>query len=158
MKFIKVALFLCLSLPAISQSSVIPQFKFLKLKDGELFTNKDMKPGRKSLFIFFDVTCPHCQEAITFFNKNAEKLATTAVYLITIDNKTLAINFLNANATKLIRVPNTVVLYDGYNEFIQKFKPVKYPSMFLYSKTKQLMIYSDEPKDAPRFLRSVKEK
>jgi hypothetical protein len=42
-------------------------------------------------------------------------------------------------------------LQDTRSEFINKFRPRKYPSLFLYSDKKQLLLYDDEPRNLQRF-------
>ena len=48
---------------------------------------------------------------------------------------------------------NVTLLQDLKNEFIDKFKPRKYPSMFLYSAEKKLIDYEDNPETMFRFIK-----
>jgi peroxiredoxin len=147
---------LLISSSAVGQSGNIPAFKFSRGNQSEVFTDKNIPANKKSLFVFFDITCPHCQEAITLFNGQNKELENSSVYLITMDDKTSALSFLSKYAEDLYRKKNVTVLFDTDNEFIKNFKPVKYPSMFLYSKTKKLMIYSDEVSDVSKILELIK--
>jgi thiol-disulfide isomerase/thioredoxin len=148
--------FLFLSLLVQGQSRSIPAFKFTRLDGVSIFSEKNMASGKKALFIFYDITCPHCQQAIKAFNKNANSLKNISVYLITLENPRAALKFLSQYANPLYEMKNVFVLLDRYNEFITKFQPVKYPSIFLYSEKRKLELYSDEPKDVPKFLRLIK--
>ncbi len=51
---------------------------------------------------------------------------------------------------------NVAILQDLNNEFIIKFKPRKYPSLFLYSAKKQLLMYDDDEKKVTEFLKLMK--
>ena len=59
--------FLCvfLSFASFAQrpSETIPDFTFYKL-DNTPFTNKNVPDGKQIFFVFFDVTCDHCQQTI----------------------------------------------------------------------------------------------
>jgi thiol-disulfide isomerase/thioredoxin len=157
MKFIRLSLLLFV-LSANAQSKNLPEFTFLKSDKSGTVVNKDILTGKKSLFIFFDITCPHCQEAIKAFNKNAEKLSPISVYLVTLDKQASAEKFLSRYATHLYKRKNVTLLFDRYNEFIVKFQPVKYPSIFLYSENRNLELYSDEPHDVPKFLKLIEKR
>jgi hypothetical protein len=150
--FVCLVVVLLMHLDAKCQSPVIPTFTFFKAQGGENFTEKNLKPGKECLFVFFDISCSHCQEAMKAFNKNAKKLSLTSMYLVTLDSKSSAQQFLSTYAADLWHRKNVMVLLDRYNEFINKFQPKKYPSIFLYSESKKLKLYSDEPTDVPKFL------
>ena len=152
----RLAVCLFTGLPVNGQSPNVPAFRFSKLNQAGVVTDKNVPAGKKSLFVFFDVTCPHCHDAIKSFSKNYRLLDPVSVYLITEDSQPAAVAFLSHNAKELWQRKNVTVLLDTYREFIEKFKPVKYPSMFLYSETKRLLLYSDEPKDVAKILIKIK--
>ncbi|MEJ7685287.1 MAG: redoxin domain-containing protein [Segetibacter sp.] len=112
--------------------ATVPDFDFYKL-DNRSFTKKDLDPSKMLLFVFFDVTCDHCHRAIQQFNNRHIELEKAAVYLISLDAKQTIINFLNTNAKNLTTMKNVTILQDLKNEFITRFQPRKYPSIFLYS-------------------------
>lgn len=135
-------------------AAIVPEFDFYKL-DNRAFTKKDLAPSKMLLFIFFDATCDHCHKAIQQFNNRHTELKKTAVYLISLDTKQTIINFLNSNGKNLAAMKNVTILQDLKNEFITRFQPGKYPSMFLYSPQKKLIMYSDEEKNVPKFLQKI---
>ncbi len=136
-------------------AATIPEFDFYKL-DNRLFTKKDLDPSKMLLFVFFDVTCDHCHRAIQQFNNRHTELEKTDVYLISLDAKQTILNFLNSNGKNLTTMKNVTVLQDLKNEFITRFQPRKYPSIFLYSPQKRLIMYDDEEKNVPKFLQKLK--
>jgi len=137
-------------------AATIPDFSFYKL-DKTVFTNKNIQPGKLSLIIFFDASCDHCQHAMETYNQHYKELSKTAIYLVTVDNPASINYFMTKYANNLYGSKNVTILQDFKNEFITKFGPRKYPSMFLYSPQKKLLIYDDEPKNVGNFLQKIKE-
>lgn len=149
-------LFLLISAAGVAQqpAATVPQFDFYRL-DNSVFTNKDLAAGKVLLFIFFDATCSHCLHAIQQYNARAGELENTAVYILSLDRKETIINFLNTNGRNLIARKNVTVLQDMKGEFITRFKPRKYPAMFLFSPQKSLEMYSDDEKNVGQFLKKI---
>lgn len=140
---------------AQNPAATIPDFTFYKL-DKTVFTNKNIQPGKLSLLVFFDAACEHCQHAMETYNEHYRELNKAAVYLITIDNQATINYFMTKYANNLYGSKNVTILQDLRNEFVTKFQPRKYPSMFLYSSSKKLLIYDDEPKNVGNFLQKIK--
>lgn len=136
-------------------AATIPEFTFYKL-DKTAFTNKNIQSGKLSLLIFFDATCDHCQHAMETYNQHYRELNKTNIYLITLDNSTSIGYFMAKYANNLYGGKNVTILQDLKNEFIVKFSARKYPSMFLYSPQKKLLMYDDEPKSVENFLQKIK--
>jgi peroxiredoxin len=141
---------------AIGQVRSLPEFRFFRLDNGAEVTHRNVTPGKKTLFVFFDTECPHCRVAITEYNHQQAKLNDINVFLITRDQKNVVNAFLKEVGSKLIIKKNVTVLSDNQNQFIGKFLPKKFPSMFLFGVNKQLMIYTDEEKDIPVVLEKIK--
>ena len=139
-----------------SQVRSLPEFRFFRMDNGAEVTQKNVVPGKKTLFVFFDTECPHCRVAITEYNQNQTKLNDINVFLITRDQKKEVSVFLNEVGGKLIAKKNVTVLSDYQNQFIGKFLPKKFPSMFLFGANRQLLIYTDEEKDIPIILEKIK--
>lgn len=157
----KILLFLViLSASMVSRSQVksLPEFSFSRMDNGASFTKKNITPDKKTFFIFFDTECPHCMQAITEYNKQEKSLNNINVMMITRDPKTDVVPFLKNFGPKLIIKKNVTVLSDKNNQFIARFLPRKFPSMFLFNKNNDLMLYSDEEKDIPKFLTLIKGK
>lgn len=144
-----------LKVSAQHPAATIPDFTFYKL-DKTIFTNKNIQPGKLSLIIFFDASCDHCQHAMTTYNQHYQELSKTDVYLVTLDNPGSINYFMTKYANNLYAGKNVTILQDLNNQFITKFGPRKYPSMFLYSPQKKLLIYDDDPKNVGNFLQKIK--
>lgn len=139
-----------------SQVRSLPEFRFFRMDNGAEVTHRNVTPGKKTLFVFFDTECPHCRVAITEYNHQQAKLNDINVFLITRDQKNVVNAFLKEVGSKLIAKKNVTVLADNQNQFIGKFLPKKFPSMFLFGANRQLMIYTDEEKDIPVILEKIK--
>ena len=137
-------------------SKKIPEFSFSRLNK-TAFTNKDLASNKLLLFVFFDVECEHCQHAIKFLAEHYNDFKNTAMYLLTLDSQEKITAFLNKYGNNLAVKKNVTILQDMKQEFINKFKPKKYPSIFLYTKTRELMMYDDEEQHLPLFVQEIKD-
>jgi peroxiredoxin len=132
----------------------IPAFNFFKL-DKSLFTNKNLAQDKMLFFFFFDADCEHCQHAMANLNQHYEEYKKAAIYLITLDGQEKIDQFINKYGSNLKDKKNVTLLQDLKNEFIAKFKPRKYPSMFLYSAEKKLIDYEDNEESMFRFSKQI---
>jgi peroxiredoxin len=132
----------------------IPSFTFYTL-DKTPLTDKNVTSGKDALFIFFDVTCDHCQHTISTLSKRIAECPKISIYLISLEDKTAVTNFLNQYGKNLINKKNVTVLQDSKNQFITQFGPRKYPSVFLYSKQKKLLLYDDEDQYLEKFFKLI---
>ncbi|MFD2286832.1 redoxin domain-containing protein [Pedobacter petrophilus] len=123
------------------QPTLLPQFTFFKL-DGKAFSNKDLKQGKKNLFILFDCTCEHCQREIKSLSANYAQFEKANIYLITLDEAYIIPQFFNTYAKGLNTKPNVTVLQDKNHMFIPAFLPSMYPAIYLYSSTNKLLVYN----------------
>ncbi|MEP7107123.1 MAG: redoxin domain-containing protein [Ferruginibacter sp.] len=133
----------------------IPDFKFFKL-DRSSFTNRNLAANKLIFFCFFDISCDHCQHAIDKINKQYNEFKGAAIYLITWDNQNSINLFMNRYGPGLPGKKNVTILQDLNHEFINKFRPKKYPSIFLFSRDKKLMLYDDNPDNLYKFLNQIK--
>lgn len=133
----------------------IPSFQFYRL-DGSSFTNSSLAKNQLVFFCFFDVTCSHCQRAIAGINRQYRQFKSTALYLVSLDGKDDIKAFLERFGPTLTHQKNVTVLRDQQNEFIYRFRPQKYPSLFLYSKKHALLLYSDDENSIGKFAAKIK--
>ena len=148
MRFTLLIITSCLfgSMIASAQNPVatIPSFSFSRV-DKTIFTDENLSKGRMLFFAFFDTECDHCRNAIQYLSQHHKEFSKTAIYLITLESPDKALPFIVKNGSNLLGKNNVMLLQDTHSEFIQKFRPRKYPSLFLYSDKKQLLLYDDEP-------------
>jgi hypothetical protein len=151
-------LFSIFSQTAAGQAKQLPEFSFKRMTDGNDFTQKNLPKGRKSFFLFFDTECPHCRVAVSTWNDNTSILAGLNAVLVTMDKPSSAVPFLQKNAGKLMAMKNLTLVQDMNRQFIARFLPKKYPSMFLFSESGALIHYTDEEKDIPSIISLIKKK
>lgn len=135
-------------------AQVIPEFKFFRLNTTP-FTNKDVPKGKMTFFMFFDSDCDHCQHAIKSIGEQFQAFKKTSIFLISIDDQNKINHFMHAYGSKLKGQKNVTILQDKFQQFILKFKPGRYPSMFLYSSEKKLIDYEDNPESVFRLVNAI---
>ena len=135
-------------------AQTLPDFEFNRL-DKSKFSNKDLPRGKMLFFVFFDSDCEHCQQAVKNIDQHADSFSRAAVYLVSADGTDKISHFINNFGQHLKSKKNVLVLQDNLNQFIAKFKPRKYPSMFLYSKERQLAGYEDNQASVFRFFKEI---
>ena len=133
----------------------IPEFNFFRL-DKTVFTNKNLAKDKLLFFVFFDAGCGHCQHAVKYIDEHRNEFDKAAMYLITLDSKEKVKVFMNKYGSHLRNKRNVTILLETKQEFISKFNPRKYPSMFLYSQKKELLLYDDNEQNLFMFLKQMK--
>ncbi len=153
---ILLSLFFSINTQAQPPAQTVPAFNFYRF-DKSTLTNKDLPTGKMLFFFFFDPSCEHCQQAMSNLNKDFQQYAKAAVYLISVDDPKVITAFINKYAPSLKNKKNVTLLVDTKNEFLEKFKPLRYPSMFLYSSKNVLLDYEDNENSMFRFLKYLKQ-
>jgi hypothetical protein len=143
------------SLIAQNGAPSIPDFTLFR-QDKSSFTQKDLAKDKLLFFLFFDVTCIHCQQAVLAINKKYSQMVNTNIHLVTLDPPAEVNAFLKKYGNNLIDKKNVMLFFDLRSEFITRFKPRKYPSIFLYSSNRNLIIYDDNPENLPKFFKEIK--
>jgi len=138
-KIVVLILLFTINVSAQVPAETIPSFTFKKLNKSA-FTNKDLEPSKLLFFVFFDTECDHCQRAIQYIGHHYGEFKKTAIYLITLDSVEKITQFMNKYGGNLRSKKNVTLLQDTKYEFMNKFKPRKYPSLFLYSSKRKLIM------------------
>jgi peroxiredoxin len=155
MKRILVVIFLFFCAGVSAQSPVVPDFSLTRMDNGKPFQRKDLAANKRTLFLFLDAECSHCQDALTQYNMHYKELGSLAVYLVSMNKKESVVPFLTKFGHDISQMKNVTVLLDTKYEFVTKFKPTQYPGMFLYSSSQRLELYSHENKDIPVVLSKI---
>jgi thiol-disulfide isomerase/thioredoxin len=140
---------------AQTPATLMPGFKFYTESNAG-FTKDDIPSGRQSLIVFFDGTCGHCQSTMTQLSKQSAALANVNIYLISLDEFRTMNYFVDRYGKPFLSMKNVKMLQDKDRIFIPLFKPLKYPSIYLYSADKRLKIYSSDEQDIPKIMSLLK--
>jgi len=62
---------------------------------------------------------------------------------------------MNHYGSNLKAEKNVTLLQDAKNDFLPKFNPRKYPSMYLFSKEGKLIMYEDNPENIFRIIKQI---
>ena len=160
MKFI---LFACIGILLMTGKShaqttpakTLPEFEFYRLNQSA-FTNKDLPPGKILFFMFIDTDCEHCQRAVHQIEQDYKSFQQTAICLVSMDDRDKINHFMASYAPRLRTQKNVVILQDAKNQFIAKFKPLRYPAMFLYSADNKLIDYEENELTVFRLVNTIK--
>jgi len=157
MKNVVLSMLLALSIRSKSQTpaQVLPEFECYRL-DNNKFANKDLPAKKNYLFVFFDSDCDHCQLAAKKLDQEYKALQSVAVYFVSLDSPDKMRQFMATHAPHLKTQKNVNLLQDRNNQFITKFKPRRYPAMFLYSANKKLLDYEDNEESVFRIVNTIK--
>ena len=123
-----------------SQASSIPEFTFYRL-DGTKFRQGDVQNKSNSIFIFFDVTCSHCQKETEHIGNNYAKLKNAVFYMVSMDEIPAIKKFMASYGKLLNNKKNVTLLQDKDRQFIPRFMPTRYPAIFIYSPQGKLIKY-----------------
>lgn len=158
-KLILSAIFCIFSTIAYTQGlttgSDLPAAVFYK-SDGKAYPTSQIAKGKKSLIMFFDATCEHCQRTAANMSKRTKELAKINLYMITQDEQRSIDYFFTNFGKPLKAMKNLTVLQDKDHVFIPVFHPKQYPSLYLYNASKKLTFYSSNEKDLPKFFDLIK--
>ena len=138
-----------------SQASSIPEFTFYKL-DGTKFTQTDVQKRTNTIFIFFDVTCSHCQKETERIGNNYSKLKNTAFYMVSMDEVPAIKKFMGSYGRLLNNKKNFTLLQDKDRQFIPRFMPTRYPAIFVYSPQGKLIKYFSGEVDMKEIIQATK--
>jgi len=127
----------------------LPNAVFYKT-DGKTFSTAQIAKGKKSLLMFFDATCDHCQRVATVLSKRTKELGNVNIYLISQDEKVSIDYYISNFAKPLAALKNTTILRDKDRVFVPLFHPKEYPSLYLFSTDRKLIYYTSKEKEVPK--------
>ena len=135
----------------------MPDFNFITTHN-KPYGKNDLNANKKTLIVFFDATCSHCQTAGKFFNEHLKDLKPYNVLFVTMDENK-AIDYYTQNfAPAIANNTDVAILRDTAYYFVPNFQPKRYPGLFVYSTKKKLLFYTNDEKELPEVLVALKKK
>ena len=135
-------------------AKVLPEFSFMAA-DGRAFGNADLPKGKLLLFVLVDPDCDHCQRAVKHMEEQRASFKKTAVCFVSTASYEKINLFMASYAPRLRAQKNVRVLRDADSQFIVRFKPIRFPALFLYSTGKSLLDYEDNEDTIFRIVRAM---
>ena len=148
-------LFLGVNTSAQTPAREIPDFTFFTV-EGNPFFSKQIPKDRPSVFSFFDVTCTHCKTTMKTLGDRYADLQNVSLYLVTLDGRKEALDFVKRYAPQLVNKKNVTILIDLNKEFLPKFQPQQYPSVYVYNKYRRLELYEKDERKIPLIFEKIK--
>ena len=148
-------IFFCFRAAAQGPAPVMPEFSFYRA-DGNPFTRMQVTPGKKSLVMFFDATCSHCQKTMQQLSGRYKELEKINIYLVSLDQHITMNYFMSRYGKNLTGKKNVLLLEDRDHVFIPLFSPSKYPALYLYSPQNKLLFYTSGDEKIQELFQAVK--
>lgn len=159
MGYVKILVFVMVVLagPALGQGTappapVLPDFAFLSA-GGRIVRAVDVAGRRPVMIVFVDVECEHCQRAVKRMDDSARLYGRVGLYFVSMADEGVLMKFAGRYGSHLkaewLRDP------DGRN--MVRFRPVRYPAMYLYSPDKRLLAYEDNVETIFRIERAIRD-
>lgn len=128
----------------IKKLDKIPAFNTLTL-DGSTFTNENVAKNKYAFFVYFNPTCPHCQNAFKTLNaKIAELPANVVIYPVSFKGEAPTQKFIERYAPELAKLKNVTFLIDNKETFGAAFTVQRFPSMYLFSPDGKLVHFEED--------------
>jgi len=143
--------------PVFGQApKTLPFFTFDEVYQASKFNSDKLPKSGYIVLNFYDPGCGHCQKMGAGIAQNLAKLKNISFYFISMNDKAYVDGFINMHAKALKNVPNVKFLFDAGTQFIEKFKPGNYPSLYIYdAKTKMLVQHLDGEDDVQKLLKAL---
>lgn len=143
--------------PVFAQApKALPAFTFDEVYQASKFNSDKLPKSGYIVLNFYDPGCGHCQKMGAGIAQNLAKLKNVSFYFISMNDKVYVDGFINMHAKALKNAANVKFLFDAGTQFIEKFKPSNYPSLYIYdAKTKMLVQHLDGEDDVKKLLTAL---
>lgn len=133
----------------------VPEFTFYTLKGNQPVSRTSLALQGNIVFVFFDTGCSHCRKDIKAMGDNFDKIKTENFYLVSQQDPALVTDFMKTYGKGLQDKANVTVLLDRNFEFLAKFNPVQYPSVYVYGQDRKLKTYFDGEQPIEKIIKDV---
>ena len=133
----------------------VPEFTFYTLKGNQAVSRTSLALQGNIVFVFFDTGCSHCRVEMKAMSENFDKISSANFYLVSQQDPALVTDFMNTYAKSLLDKPNVTVLLDRNFEFLAKFNPVQYPSVYVFGQDRKLKTYFDGEQPIEKTIKDI---
>lgn len=160
MKHLLLALLICSAAVSVRAQGLapgtdIPKAVFYR-SNGTTYSTDQVVRGKKTLLMFFDATCGHCQKVAATISKRNKEFSNINILLVTQDEQRSIDYFMNNYGKTLLTMKNVTIVQDRDRVFIPLFHPKQYPALYLFGPDRKLIFFSSEDKDLPKFFTLIK--
>jgi peroxiredoxin len=114
----------------------IPDFKYQNLK-GESFSNKNLKKGTPTLFIYFNSECEYCNEEAQIIHDHIKDFNPFQLVFVSFEHPKKIASF--AKKHNLLNNDKINFVCDSKVTFVTTFDVQSLPCLVLYDKNQQLI-------------------
>ncbi len=139
----------------LAPGTEVPKAVFYRT-NGSSYSTDQIAKGKKTLMMFFDATCGHCQKVAATISKRNKEFANVNLLLVTQDEQRSIDYFMGNYGKPLLSLKNVTIVQDKDMVFIPLFKPKQYPALYLFGADRRLIYFSSEDKDLPKFFTLIK--
>ncbi|MGB1232445.1 MAG: peroxiredoxin family protein [Winogradskyella sp.] len=136
------------------QLETIPEFEFLTLEQ-QPFTKANLKPEKKTIFIYFNSECDFCQHEAQSISDNLESFKEVQFIFVSTEPITTIRQF--SEHYNLNNKQNITFLYDNLNTFSSRFDANSIPYLLIYDNEQKLIKKHKGQLNAKGILRALQE-
>ena len=115
---------------------IIPNFTLYDLNDNT-FSNKNLKDGLSTIFVYFNTNCHFCIEESKLISNNLDRFENIQLIFVSDEDVNTILQFAKDN--KLFGLNNMIFLRDKEFKFGLMFDVNSKPSSIIYDKNKKLI-------------------
>lgn len=139
----------------LTPGTEVPKAVFYR-SNGSPYSTDQIVKGKKTLLMFFDATCGHCQKVAATISKRNKEFEHINILLATQDEQRSIDYFMNNYGKPMLAMKNVTIVQDRDRVFIPLFHPKQYPALYLFGPDRKLIFFSSEDKDLPKFFNLIK--
>ncbi|MDT8414173.1 MAG: redoxin domain-containing protein [Flavobacteriaceae bacterium] len=146
------SVFVFFTLMAWAQApSKLPDFSITDIQ-GKSFSNANLPKGKYMLFIYFNPSCPHCQNAFKTLNSNIENLpGNLQIYSVSYKGVGPTQKFMVKYAPELFQLGNVTSLLELDDSFGAVFNVQRFPSIYLFDPYGKLVNFEEDASKVMNF-------
>jgi peroxiredoxin len=133
----------------------LPDFSITDI-NGKSFSNANLPKGKYLLFIYFNPSCPHCQNAFKTLNSNVDNLPNNLeIYSVSYKGVNPTQKFMDKYAPALFKLGNVTSLLELDDSFGAVFNVQRFPSIYLFDPYGKLVNFEEDASKVMNFKEKI---